>query len=209
MRPGRGQDSRREPRTSPPCAPRTVGVRRDTTELLSRPRPAGSFHRARRRAGSALDRWGEAPAKRQTRGLARRRAPPVRPGAHGGGEKRGRHHRKKFDKKKARPKPVAGRTAARGDGHRARGPASARASIPPPSRRRRRLSVCTSGDEGSGEPATPQPRKTSLPIDRKRPSDGRSPGMDPGPQGAFEVSMINVSCNSHYFSQLAAFFIDA
>ena len=100
MRPGRGQDSRGEPRTSPPCAPRTVGVRRDTTELLSRPRPAGSFHRARRRAGSALDRWGEAPAKRQTRGLARRRAPPVRPGAHGGGEKRGRHHRKKFGKKK-------------------------------------------------------------------------------------------------------------
>ena len=49
----------------------------------------------------------------------------------------------------------------------------------------------------------------SPPIDRKRPSDGRSPGMDPGPQGAFEVSMINVSCNSHYFSQLAAFFIDA
>ena len=49
----------------------------------------------------------------------------------------------------------------------------------------------------------------SPPIDYKRPSDGRSPGMDPGPQGAFEMSMINVSCNSHYFSQLAAFFIDA
>ena len=47
------------------------------------------------------------------------------------------------------------------------------------------------------------------PIDCNRPSDRRSPGMDPGPQGAFEGSMINVSCNSHYFSQLAAFFIDA
>ena len=31
----------------------------------------------------------------------------------------------------------------------------------------------------------------------KRPSDRRSPGKNPGPQGAFEVSMINVSCNSH------------
>ena len=49
----------------------------------------------------------------------------------------------------------------------------------------------------------------NLPIDCNRPSDRRSPGMDPGPQGAFEGSMINVSCNSHYFSQLAAFFIDA
>lgn len=43
-----------------------------------------------------------------------------------------------------------------------------------------------------------------------RPSDRRGPGKElPGPQCAFEVSMINVSCNSHYFSQLAAFFIDA
>ncbi|KAJ1175584.1 hypothetical protein NDU88_000871 [Pleurodeles waltl] len=31
----------------------------------------------------------------------------------------------------------------------------------------------------------------------KRPSDRRSPGRNPGPQGAFEVLMINVSCNSH------------
>ena len=31
----------------------------------------------------------------------------------------------------------------------------------------------------------------------KRPSDRRGPGRNPGPQGAFEVSMINVSCNSH------------
>lgn len=43
----------------------------------------------------------------------------------------------------------------------------------------------------------------------KRPSDRRGPGKNPGPQSAFKVSMINVSCNSHYFSQLAAFFIDA
>ena len=48
-----------------------------------------------------------------------------------------------------------------------------------------------------------------LRLIRKRPSDRRSPGKNPGPQSAFEVSMINVSCNSHYFSQLAAFFIDA
>ena len=62
--------------------------------------------------------------------------------------------------------------------------------------------------------ATPQPRGEdprggTSSIDCGRPSDRRSPGMDPGPQGAFEGSMINVSCNSHYFSQLAAFFIDA
>lgn len=31
----------------------------------------------------------------------------------------------------------------------------------------------------------------------KRPSDRRSPGKNPGPQSAFKVSMINVSCNSH------------
>ena len=44
---------------------------------------------------------------------------------------------------------------------------------------------------------------------RERLSDRRSPGRNPGPQDAFEVSMISVSCNSHQFSQLAAFFIDA
>lgn len=31
----------------------------------------------------------------------------------------------------------------------------------------------------------------------KRPSDRRSPRRNLEPQGAFEVSMINVSCNSH------------
>ena len=31
----------------------------------------------------------------------------------------------------------------------------------------------------------------------KRPSDRRSPRRNLGPQSAFEVSMINVSCNSH------------
>ena len=36
-----------------------------------------------------------------------------------------------------------------------------------------------------------------LRVMEKRPSDRRSPGRNPGPQGAFEVSMINVSCNSH------------
>lgn len=42
------------------------------------------------------------------------------------------------------------------------------------------------GDHGGG-----------LRVMEKRPSDRRSPGRNPGPQGAFEVSMINVSCNSH------------
>lgn len=41
-----------------------------------------------------------------------------------------------------------------------------------------------------------------------RPSDRRSPGNIPGPQCAFDMSMFNVPCNSHYFTQLAAFFID-
>ena len=31
----------------------------------------------------------------------------------------------------------------------------------------------------------------------RRPSDRRGPERDPGPQCAFEVSMIDVSCNSH------------
>lgn len=53
----------------------------------------------------------------------------------------------------------------------------------------------------------PQPRRSRglpggegtlfLRLMAKRPSDRRSPGRNPGPQGAFEVSMINVSCNSH------------
>lgn len=49
----------------------------------------------------------------------------------------------------------------------------------------------------------PQPRRkrgAGAPLFRlidERPSDRRSPGRNPGPQGAFEVSMINVSCNSH------------
>ena len=44
----------------------------------------------------------------------------------------------------------------------------------------------------------PQPRRHGgLRVMEKRPSDRRSPGRNPGPQGAFEVSMINVSCNSH------------
>lgn len=44
----------------------------------------------------------------------------------------------------------------------------------------------------------PQPRRRGgLRLIAKRRSDRRSPGRNPGPQGAFEVSMINVSCNSH------------
>ena len=40
------------------------------------------------------------------------------------------------------------------------------------------------------------------------PQTGVALGEIPKPQCAFEMSMFNVSCNSHYFSQLAAFFID-
>lgn len=58
------------------------------------------------------------------------------------------------------------------------------------------------GTKGSGSPATapaaPEgPRRAPGRLMFKRPSDRRSPGRNPGPQGAFEVSMINVSCNSH------------
>lgn len=41
-----------------------------------------------------------------------------------------------------------------------------------------------------------------------RPSDRRGPEQYPRPQCAFEKSVLNVSCNSHQVSQLAAFFID-
>ncbi|KAI9537809.1 hypothetical protein NQZ68_022471 [Dissostichus eleginoides] len=102
-----------------------------------------------------------------------------------------------------------------------------------PGRERRKKGVCANGEEGGPgahatapdipkrlhlggrrrprPPATPQPRRNAnvFRLMAKRPSDRRSPGRNPGPQGAFEVSMINVSCNSHQFSQLAAFFIDA
>lgn len=56
---------------------------------------------------------------------------------------------------------------------------------------RRRRSACDCPSRGG---------KARAPFSRlmaKRPSDRRSPGRNPGPQGAFEVSMINVSCNSH------------
>lgn len=63
-------------------------------------------------------------------------------------------------------------------------------------------SVCIWGDEGGkaeASPATAPAAGTTggLRVMEKRPSDRRSPGRNPGPQGAFEVSMINVSCNSH------------
>lgn len=48
--------------------------------------------------------------------------------------------------------------------------------------------ACDCPSRGDGE---------RLRLIAKRPSDRRSPGRNPGPQGAFEVSMINVSCNSH------------
>ena len=100
------------------------------------------------------------------------------------------------------PEPRAARTV----GERDAGGSGDGAVAPP------RTTASRSALEGTKAPESlrrPSRGGASPPIDRKRPSDGRSPGMDPGPQGAFEVSMINVSCNSHYFSQLAAFFIDA
>lgn len=49
-----------------------------------------------------------------------------------------------------------------------------------------------------------------LPIDNRATLRQAWPRVcSPGPQCAFNVSMISVSCNSHQFSQLAAFFIDA
>ena len=60
--------------------------------------------------------------------------------------------------------------------------------------------VCASGDEGGPGPPAKSPQQREAEASRlmaKRPSDRRSPGRNPGPQGAFEVSMINVSCNSH------------
>ena len=55
-------------------------------------------------------------------------------------------------------------------------------------RRRERAPACDCPSRGNGE---------RFRLMAKRPSDRRSPGRNPGPQGAFEVSMINVSCNSH------------
>ncbi|KAI8514650.1 hypothetical protein Bbelb_072410 [Branchiostoma belcheri] len=56
--------------------------------------------------------------------------------------------------------------------------------------------------------APPARKAIGFGRERLRRRELRGPGTDPGPQSAFEESMINVSCNSHYFSQLAAFFID-
>lgn len=53
---------------------------------------------------------------------------------------------------------------------------------------RRQTGACDSPSRG---------KKVISRLMSKRPSDRRSPGRNPGPQGAFEVSMINVSCNSH------------
>ena len=58
--------------------------------------------------------------------------------------------------------------------------------------------VCAWGDEGApGACDCPGRGSVCFRLMTKRPSDRRSPGRNPGPQGAFEVSMINVSCNSH------------
>ncbi|KAF6734098.1 hypothetical protein FQA47_011501 [Oryzias melastigma] len=63
--------------------------------------------------------------------------------------------------------------------------------------RRTRSASC----DGPSRGATPRPSASGSGgeprLIAKRPSDRRSPGRNPGPQGAFEVSMINVSCNSH------------
>ena len=60
-----------------------------------------------------------------------------------------------------------------------------------------------SGSEAA-MPALPKPRGIDLfkTLRRTWPQDY------PRPQFAFRISMLNVSCNSHYLSQLAASFID-
>ena len=45
-------------------------------------------------------------------------------------------------------------------------------------------------------------------LDVKRPSDRCGHVKKRWPQCAFKILMLVVSCNSHWFSQLAAFFID-
>ena len=90
---------------------------------------AGGGRRTRRQTPDT--RPGEAAPPPSARHEAwRGGASPPPAGAHGGGEKRGRRRRKSLTKKKARPEPAAGRTDARGDGHRAQRLAPARASSP-------------------------------------------------------------------------------
>lgn len=82
-----------------------------------------------------------------------------------------------------------------GRGRRANGERGGPGRAPAPHRASRSLYL---GGRRQRVPATPQPRRRErLRLMAKRPSDRRSPGRNPGPQGAFEVSMINVSCNSH------------
>ena len=58
-----------------------------------------------------------------------------------------------------------------------------------------------------GRPGRAGPRRFLVCL---RPSGGRGPGRGgPGPPCAFEMPMITAFCNSHWFSQLAAFFIGA
>jgi hypothetical protein len=74
-----------------------------------------------------------------------------------------------------------------------------------------------------GLPARSQEATTAPDERRDRPVRGREATRDryvqptlrqawprecPRPQCAFKMSMFNVSCNSHYFTQLAALFID-
>lgn len=88
-------------------------------------------------------------------------------------------------------------TATRGGGRTHAGSAAATGGWGGPAR----TAVCTWGDGGARRslrqtPAAERGKSLFRLID-ERPSDRRSPGRNPGPQGAFEVSMINVSCNSH------------
>ena len=54
-----------------------------------------------------------------------------------------------------------------------------------------------------------QPTAQARPaIDSKPTLRQAWPRDDPGPQYAFKMSMFNESCNSHYFTQMAALFID-
>ena len=137
-------------------------------------------------AGADLLRRGEpAPAgARVTRAARRQRGPPaaapvscVRGGLDGDG---------------APPRPPGWRGGRRREGGSA--PGARRGGLD----RRSRRSALRGTKATRGACDRPQPRRRGgLRLMAKRPSDRRSPGRNPGPQGAFEVSMINVSCNSH------------
>lgn len=110
-------------------------------------------------------------SRARTCGVSTELAPPSRPLRVGRRRERMEEAR---GRRRNRPRAGSARRAGRPDRSALRGTKAPRGACDGPSR-------------GSG----------SFRLMAKRPSDRRSPGRNPGPQGAFEVSMINVSCNSH------------